>query len=112
MTFSSENRIVFCTQGGAEDARAFFASGPTCGELCATEAAVITATRHQDMRRSVFKRLTIIVSRKGPSMCRVMRLLKSQCFAFLEGAQSLALRKIQQIQRALEGVEKSVLLKG
>jgi hypothetical protein len=60
VTFSSEKRIVFCSQDGAEAARAFFASGPTCGEPCATEAAVISAATHHEVRRSVFKRAIIV----------------------------------------------------
>jgi hypothetical protein len=53
--FSSEKRIVFCSQGRADAARAFCAAGPTCYEFCANEATVISAARHQNASRSVFK---------------------------------------------------------
>jgi hypothetical protein len=37
---------------------------------------------------------------------------KGQCFVFGRERRALALRKIQQIQGALEGAEKVVVLKG
>jgi hypothetical protein len=61
MTFSSEKRIVFWGQDGAEAVGAFFAAGLTCCELCAAAGEVISAARHQDVRGTVFKKLIIIV---------------------------------------------------